>query len=332
MIKLLILAANPRDTHPLRLGEETRRIEERIRESNAAHRFTIRSAWAVTVDELLYQLNSFKPNVVHFVGHGEADQIVLETTSGMSQPLSQEALGTIFSHFRQWLQVVVLNACYSAAQAETLAEQADAVIGMTDRVGDTAAIEFSAGFYRALGFGRSVEDAFSQGVAMLTVNGLPDVDVPKLIHRTGVDPAKLVLAGASDAAISIRRAEDPRVPERLRQLLQDGCEFLLLPDEAMRLPDRHADEENRIFLELGMRQSDAIFVVEVNRFSAVGSTARVLAERLVPTDTHEYDWTLVSNGRHLAGSLSLTMAGLRSGDHMMLVGNHREPLWAPSQL
>ncbi|MGJ5894445.1 CHAT domain-containing protein [Streptomyces sp. V2] len=332
MIKLLILAANPRDTHPLRLGEETRRIEERIRESNAAHRFTIRSAWAVTVDELLYQLNSFEPNVIHFVGHGEADQIVLETTSGSSQPLSREALGTIFSHFRQWLQVVVLNACYSATQAETLAEQADAVIGMTDRVGDAAAIEFSAGFYRALGFGRSVEDAFSQGAAMLTVLGLPDADVPKLIHRTGVDPAKLVLAGASDAAISIRRAEDPRVPERLRQLLQDGCEFLLLSNEAMHLPQRHADEENQIFLELGMRQSDAVFVVEVNRFSAVGMAARVLAERLIPTDTYAYDWTLVANGGTLADSLSLTMAGLQSGDHVKLVGNHRRPEWAPQMV
>lgn len=330
MIKLLIVAANPRDTDPLRLGEETRRIEERIRESQAAGRFTIRSAWAVTVDELLYQLNSFKPNVVHFIGHGEADEIVLETTDGSSRPLSREALSTIFSHFRQWLQVVVLNACYSAAQAESLAEQADAVIGMTDRVGDDSAIEFSAGFYRAVGFGRSVEDAFAQGVATLLVNGLPDADVPQLIHRSGVEPAKLVLAGATDAAISLRRAEDPRVPDRLRQLLQDGCEFLLLADESVRLPERHAAEENRIFLELGMRQSQALFVVEVNRFSAVGTAARVLAERLVPTDVDEYDWTLVLDGRPLAARLiSLTMAGLKSGDHVKLVGNHRMPEWSP---
>ncbi|MFF1924020.1 CHAT domain-containing protein [Streptomyces sp. NPDC058221] len=329
MIKLLILAANPRDTHPLRLGEETRRIEERIRESKAAHRFVIRSAWAVTVDELLYQLNSFEPNVVHFVGHGSADQIVLETSSGSSQALSRDALSTIFSHFRQWLQVVVLNACYSAAQAESLAEHADAVIGMTDPVGDASAIEFSAGFYRALAFGRSVEDAFSQGVAMLTVHGLPDADVPKLIHRTGVDPAKLVLAGASDAAISIRRAEDPRVPQGLRKRLKDGCEFLLLSDEATRLQERHADDENRIFLELGMRQSDAVFVVEVNRFSEVGTVARVLAERLIPNGTHLYDWTLVADGRPLVAYLSLAMAGLRSGNDVKLVGNHRAPQWAP---
>lgn len=163
MIKLLILAANPRDTQPLRLGREARWIEGRIRESNAAGRFTIRSAWAVTVDELLYQLNSFEPNVVHFVGHGESGEIILETASGASRPLSQAALATIFSHFRQWLQLVVLNACYSADQAESLAEHADAVIGMTSAVGDAAAVEFAAGFYRALGFGRSVQDAFSQG-------------------------------------------------------------------------------------------------------------------------------------------------------------------------
>ncbi|WP_165975661.1 CHAT domain-containing protein [Actinomadura rubrisoli] len=330
MIKILLLAANPRDTGPLRLGEETRKIEEKIRESSAAQRFSVRSAWAVTIDELLYQLNSFEPNVVHFIGHGGADQIVLETTTGTSQPLTKEALSTIFSHFRQWLQVVVLNACYSAAQAEKLAEQADAVIGMTDQVSDAAAIEFSAAFYRALGFGRSVEAAFAQGVGMLKVDGLPDADVPKLIHRRGVDPAKLVLAGASDAAMSIRRAEDPRVPAKLRQHLQNGCEFLLLSEKSVRVPEQHSAEENRIFLELGMRQSNAVFVIEVNRLSTVGEAATVLAQRLLPTDYHWYSWTLVKH-EALATKLSLAMAGLRSGDHVMLVGNHRMPEWAPSR-
>jgi hypothetical protein len=329
LINLLLLAANPKDTDPLRLGEETRKIQEKIRESSAAHRFTIQSAWAVTVDELMYQLNSVKPNVVHFIGHGGADQIVLETTSGASRPLSRGALSTIFSHFSQWLQVVVLNACYSAAQAETLAELTDAVIGMTAEVGDAAAIEFSAGFYRALGFGRSVEDAFAQGVAMLKVDGLPDADVPRLIHRPGVDPARLVLAGASDVAISIRRAEDPRVPARLRRLLQDGCEFLLLTEESVRLRQDDSAEENRIFLELGMRQSKAVFVVEVNRLATVGDAAATLARRLLPADSHAYIWTLVANGTTLATELSLTMAGLRSGDHVMLVGNHRMPEWMP---
>ncbi|MYV54608.1 CHAT domain-containing protein [Streptomyces sp. SID3212] len=329
MIKLLILAANPRDTHPLRLGEETRRIEERIREGDTADQFLVRSAWAVTVDELLYQLNSFKPNVVHFIGHGTAGRIVLETSSGASQEVSREALSAIFSHFRQWLQVIVLNACYSAAQAETLAEHADAVIGMTEPVGDASAIEFAAGFYRALAFGRSVEDAFSQGVSMVTVHGLPDAHVPKLIHRAGVDPAGLVLAGVSDAAVALRRAEDPRVPEELRKRLKDGCEFLLLPDEATRLRERHAKEENHIFFELRMRQSDAVFVVEANRFSAVGTVARLLAERLIPDDTHAYDWTLVAGDKPLIDYLNLAMAGLRSGDHVKLVGNHRMPQWAP---
>ena len=329
MIKLLLLAANPRDTSPLRLGEEARRIEEKIRESSAAHRFTIRSAWAVTVDELMYQLNSFEPNIIHFIGHGAADEIILETTSGTSSPLTREALSTIFSHFRQWLQVVVLNACYSAAQAEALAEHADAVIGMADKIGDRAAIGFAAGFYRALGFGRSVEDAFAQGTAVLKVAGHPDAEVPQLIHRSGVDPTKLILAGASDSAISIRRAEDPRVPARLRELLQNGREFLLVSEGSVRLREEHAVEENRIFLELGMRRSKAVFVVEVNRFAAVGIVATVLARRLLPTDSDSYSWTLVVGDTTLDAGLSLSLADVRSGDHVKLVGNHFQPVWAP---
>ena len=204
-------------------------IESRIRSSSGASRFDIRSAWAVTADELMYQLNSFKPNIIHFVGHGAMDgEIVLEDESGQSQPVSPEALGVVFANFRQWLQVVVLNACYSAAQVQSLAEQADAVIGMRDAIGDDAAIEFSASLYRAIGFGRTVQDAFDQAVAALLIVGLPGDRTPVITYRAGVDPAKLILAGASDLALAIRRAEDPRVPEAQRTLLRDGAELIVV--------------------------------------------------------------------------------------------------------
>jgi hypothetical protein len=43
-----------------------------------------------------------------------AAEIVLEDESGQSRPVSPNALRLVFSNFRQWLQVVVLNACYSS--------------------------------------------------------------------------------------------------------------------------------------------------------------------------------------------------------------------------
>lgn len=330
MIKLLILAANPRDTDPLRLGQEVRMIESKIRSSSGASRFEIRSAWAVTADELMYQLNSFKPNIVHFVGHGEMDgEIVLEDESGQSRPVSPDALRVVFASFRQWLQVVVLNACYSAAQAQSLAEQVDAVIGMREAIDDNAAIEFSASLYRAIGFGRTVQDAFGQAVAALLIAGLPGDRTPVITHRAGIDPAKLTLAGVSDLAVAIRRAEDPRVPEALRTLLRDGAELIVVADEAVHIDNQNSADENHIFLTLRMRQSEAVFVVEANRLAKLSDAAEYVARRLLPSEARQYEWTFVKGDRRLPGELSLTMAGLRSGDDVLLTGNHRRPSWLP---
>lgn len=306
-------------------------IESRIRSSSGASRFEIRSAWAVTADELMYQLNSFKPNIVHFVGHGEMDgEIVLEDESGKSRPLSADALRIVFANFKQWLQVVVLNACYSAAQVKSLAEQVDAVIGMRDAVDDDAAIEFSASLYRAIGFGRSVQDAFDQAVAALLIHGLPGDRTPTITHRPGIDPAKLTLVGVSDLAIAIRRAEDPRVPEAQRTLLQDGAELIVVADDSVNIDKHNSAEENRIFLTLRMRKSEAVFVVEANRLAKLSEVAEYVARRLLPSEARHYEWTFVKGNKPLFGELSLAMTGVKSGDDVLLTGNHRQPSWLPN--
>lgn len=332
MIRLLILAANPRNTSPLRLGEEVREIESKLRVSSAGGGFRVQSAWAVTVDELMYQLNSFQPNIIHFSGHGtEAGQLVLEDASGESRPLSPDGVQLMFANFKQWLQVVVLNACYSDHQAKALAENADAVVGMGASIGDSAAITFAASFYRALGFGRTVEEAYSQAVASLMLEGIGNEDVPVLTHRPGVDPKQLRLAGTSDVAQAIRRVEDPRVPSRLRDALRAGSELLILSNEDLRLSTPGPYDEDVIFLCLRMRQSSAKYVVEVSRHALVSDVAKLVARRLLPsTDVHFYDWTLIKEPREqLAEELSLAMSNLKSGDWVKLVGNHRQPTWAP---
>ena len=64
---------------------------------------------------------------------------------------------------------------------------------MRQSIGDEAAITFAGSFYRGLGFGHSVYDAFHQGIAALMLEGIPEDDVPQLITATGVDADKLIL-------------------------------------------------------------------------------------------------------------------------------------------
>jgi hypothetical protein len=75
----------------------------------------------------------------------------------------------------------VLNVCYSENQAQAIAEHIDCVVGMSEAIGDEAAISFAAAFYRALGYGRDVKTAFDLGTSLIDLGGLGEQDIPKLL-------------------------------------------------------------------------------------------------------------------------------------------------------
>jgi hypothetical protein len=91
------------------------------------------------------------------------------------------------------IRVVVLNACFSRPQAAAITEVIDCAIGMNSAIGDKAAIVFAAAFYQALGFERSVKDAFESGKAALMLEGIPEEKIPELLVRKGVNPRTIFL-------------------------------------------------------------------------------------------------------------------------------------------
>ena len=112
--------------------------------------------------------------------------------------------------------MVVLNACYAADQAEALRRSVDCVVGMAGAVSDEDARAYSVGFYRALGYRYSIQDAHELAVANVhgrrgtpapelesqhrDVGGEPanalDTIEAKLLARDGVNPDELILATA----------------------------------------------------------------------------------------------------------------------------------------
>jgi len=181
-IKILFLASNPTDTQPLRLDQEMRAIDQALREAEYRDRFDLKQQWAVRVSDLQGHLLRYMPHVVHFSGHGSASsEIFLEDSSGVSQPLSVRALSNLFSILKDNIRCVVLNACYSEPQAQAIARHIDCVVGMSEAIGDQAAIEFSTAFYRALGYERDVKTAFDLGCSQIDLESLGEQDTPKLI-------------------------------------------------------------------------------------------------------------------------------------------------------
>ena len=171
-LTILFLAANPRATTPLQLDEEVRAVDAALRKADYGSRFDLRSHWAVRTGDLQELLLRYEPHIVHFSGHGsEAGEIVLEAGDGGIAAVPPQALAGLFAILRDNVRCVVLNACYSARQAQAIAEHIDCVVGMTRAIKDDAAISFATAFYRGVGFGRSVKTAFDLGCNEIGLTG-----------------------------------------------------------------------------------------------------------------------------------------------------------------
>ena len=72
-MRVLFLAANPKDTSMLYLDEEIRAITQKIRSSDYPDSLELVSKWAVRADDLLQSLNELRPHIVHFSGHGNSE-------------------------------------------------------------------------------------------------------------------------------------------------------------------------------------------------------------------------------------------------------------------
>ncbi len=193
-VTILFWASNPVDTDPLRLDQEVRTIDERLRAAEQGRRFELQQQWALRIPDLSDGLLRYRPDIVHFSGHGNlSGEIALEADEGTAQAVPISALAGLFGTLAESgkLRCVVFNACYSEAQARAVAEHVDCVVGTSTAIGDEAAISFAAGFYRALGYGESVQTAFELGRNEIALGDLGEERTPRLHTRPGIEAAEV---------------------------------------------------------------------------------------------------------------------------------------------
>lgn len=200
-IKILFLAANPLDTVRLGTDEEARAIDLALRQADYRD-FAVASHHAVRIDDLQELLLRHRPDILHFSGHGAStNAIILQDAQGNSVPVRGAALGRLFRALKDNLRCVVLNACYTADNAAGLAEVIDCVVGIEDAITDTAALQFATAFYRALGYGRSVQEAFDLGQVQIELAGLGEAEALHL-HENRPQAAQVRFAGASAPTVA----------------------------------------------------------------------------------------------------------------------------------
>ncbi len=222
---ILFLAANPKGTNQLALDREARAIHVELERSGQRARFEFVTRWAAEPLDLLRELRRLKPTVVHFSGHGAGTAelqrshrgvrreviaglsdsaedpkcgLYFQATDGTAQLVSAAAIEQTFGAAGSSVRLVVLNACYSVSQADSLLEHVDCVVGMNGAIDDNSARHFAVGFYGGLGERESVESAYRQGRAAIALEGLHDGALPQLSVRPGVNLTRLILAQGPD--------------------------------------------------------------------------------------------------------------------------------------
>jgi len=174
MPTVLMLSANPKGTTPLRLDEELREVKEGlIKRAKLRDSFSLVSEHALRTRDLYRAMLEHQPHILHFSGHGTgAKGLILEDESGEGKEVSGEAIARLLGLFKDSLQCVLLNACYSEVQAKAISEHIPFVIGMSEEIGDKAAIEFAVAFYDAIGAGRDIKFAFDLATVAIKLAGI----------------------------------------------------------------------------------------------------------------------------------------------------------------
>jgi hypothetical protein len=199
-MKILFLAAEPVDAMPLRLGQEFRDIEQKLRSSPKGRSFNLVAQWAVRPRDLMEVLMTHRPTVVHFSGHSEGGRLILENEDGRAQPIEGKHLAALLAGFGDTLRLVVLNACFTSPGFDELREVVDYTVGTTSALSDSAAVRFSGCFYQALAFGNSVQAAYELAKRQTTLELSADSEVFTLLIRDGVDASEAFIRQRTKAS------------------------------------------------------------------------------------------------------------------------------------
>lgn len=166
---ILFLGANPHMSE-VDLSKEVREIEERLLSGKQRDSFQLEKKLAVRTRDLQQHFQNTMPHIVHFSGHGSAEKgLIFEDEAGNPKTVGDMALEGLFALFPS-VECVVLNACFSANQAEAIRRSVPCVIGMKDNIPNKDAIAFSSGFYLSLAGGGSYEQAFRFGKNSMELN------------------------------------------------------------------------------------------------------------------------------------------------------------------
>ena len=185
-LKIALLVTNPDRRASLQTGVEARYIDEGIRLEGKAGEVDLKIVLAPTLDTLIDTLNSYRPDVIHFSGHGGGRSLLFDNDKAGDDGgtvLDFDMVARVVSATSAAPKLLVLAACDTLDGVERFLECVPAVIAMADEIDDEAACEFSKRFYRSLSAKATIVNSLDQAKLVLESKGYPDADLPTLVSR-----------------------------------------------------------------------------------------------------------------------------------------------------
>src|SRR5215213_3337808 len=136
-IRILFLSANSWTNRRILVDEEAREIFQRLHEGPYRERFELFNYPATRPGDLQRLLLTCRPHIVHFSGHGSKQhRIILGGMYGRGRMVDQQGLTDVFALYNSHVQLVLLNACFTKTQAQSISEVVNYSIGASQAIGD----------------------------------------------------------------------------------------------------------------------------------------------------------------------------------------------------
>jgi hypothetical protein len=148
-LRVLVIGASPSDLPPVRTDQESRAISK----AALADRIAVSYAPAARSTDL-EKLRSLRPDIVHFVCHGDEGRLLFNDVHGESDPVQATRVCDTLLFYRESADVrlrgVVLAACDGSTLVPAFTRVAETILGFQGALPDPCGLAFAEIFYGLL--------------------------------------------------------------------------------------------------------------------------------------------------------------------------------------
>jgi hypothetical protein len=252
---ILFIKINPIGTTNLYLDSEVKILEDVLQRSIRREEFTIRSKGAVTIEDLHEYLETYKPQVLHISGHGADGNLFFHDDENYQKDVSIQQFCNFVQNYKEHLQLVFLNACYSLADIKGISPSYTPIlIGMKEEVANTTAIMFSRAFYTSFFSGKTVAKSFDSAMGVVGLDGFGDERIPVMMGDTSAP----VTSSSSPQPTAAQPSQGGDMPIKTISRLRWSLELTKLRNELAQI---YTDNEDikRILDDSGVDLSSISF-------------------------------------------------------------------------